>query len=299
MERPSVWLTGRNAIIAAAAAIVLNPLAIFVGYHIGRSLASPELSVKYVEAEPVTKPFSLQSDTFKLISGDALLYGLVVNKLPDWCNTWIKTGQIEKYCVDSAVTALDAVVRHIDNEIEVHKSNIEVLQSWDGKSELQLVPPLTFELKDLVTYAYNDKARAITISMMLFRRAKLFKEKALKFRAELAALQAIKEARTEEVVFKLGILNSGDSDGAIMPNAGLEFGSKILPLKQIRKRYEEYAVIKAHSFSEARFVVDAKTCPPEAWEIWRALVINRAQEPFRVNLETSDGKLTALGRLPP
>ncbi len=297
MTETSAWLIGRNALIAAIIVVVLNPLAIFLGYHISHSLSSPDLRIEYVRPEPQISLIQLNDNVFKSAVANAFLYAMLMRNLPRWCDSWIKTGEINKFCIPDSIQALDVVIRQIDAEKKAQSHNLKILRSWNGKGKLALTPVMFPDFFNLMTYAYKNKERAIGISQSTFQMATVFHNSMSNLRNELDNLKDVEEQRTGNVVFQVGILNAGDSDGVVLPNAQIKFGKLSLPLKQSVDN--GFVVVKSHSFVEAKFVINEKSASQEARKSWQALVIKKVQKLFTIKIMTPTKSIEYSEQLPP
>jgi hypothetical protein len=63
-EDESVSSTGRKALIGTLIAIALNPVSIFVGYYLSKTLAAPKLKIQYASATIQLDPLLLDQDVF-------------------------------------------------------------------------------------------------------------------------------------------------------------------------------------------------------------------------------------------
>ncbi len=110
---------------------------------------------------------------------------------------------------------------------------------------------------------------------------------------ELSRIRDSEEVRTGEILVRIGVLNSGDSDGVVFREAKINFGDSELPF-----RSEKYTVIKSHSFEEIDFSVDTPRGTKASLDRWSGLVIKRQQEKFTITVTAGGKALNADGRLP-
>src|ERR1019366_4671559 len=106
--------------------------------------------------------------------------------------------------------------------------------------------------------------------------------------------------RTGKVTFRVGILNNGDADGAVFPDAiviVIDASVPVISRASVDDKTGKYTVIKAHSFEEVPFEVnDAKT-EKDTFTKWQGLIKKEAQEKFSITLR-SPKELSSDGRLP-
>ncbi len=123
------------------------------------------------------------------------------------------------------------------------------------------------------------------------------------YEKNVAALQRLKTAYeamikapgtvTSELHFKIGVLNSGDSDGVVFDSGTVDFNGTVLPLTS-----DDYKVIKAHSFDSIDFQMFYGEVNPEKTKI-SAIVRNQNVEiPFRVSIKAGKKTLGFDGVLP-
>jgi hypothetical protein len=92
---------------------------------------------------------------------------------------------------------------------------------------------------------------------------------------------------------RVGVINSGDSDGVVTRTAMLRFGDS-----DVRMRAEKYTVVKAHSLEEIEFNIDTRATTSGHLDRLRALIRANAQDQFSLEITTSDSALLVDGRFP-
>ena len=80
------------------------------------------------------------------------------------------------------------------------------------------------------------------------------------------------------ISFRIGVLNSGDSDGVVSPEAELQFAGNSIFLHSGANR--RYTVIKSHSFREIQLIVNEGGSKKDSVEKWQGLVMKHQQEEF-------------------
>ncbi len=112
------------------------------------------------------------------------------------------------------------------------------------------------------------------------------------------------EKRTGEATIRLGVLNSGDSEGVVYPKALLRSAAGEIDLAPTTAGNQilgpssgGYVVVPARSFREVTFTMDRST-RGDAAENWKKLLQATSGNDITVVLQTSAGSLTAKGKLP-
>lgn len=296
-EDTSVFLTGRKALVAALVSLALNPISIFLGYYLGQTLQRPKLSIEYVRAEPEEEKIPIADEPLKKIRRNLLVMQILDSKLPFRCDDWPREGKIDTDCIEPSIEAMNGLLDALGFEIEAVTSNLQAIEAWTPESELVVQPMIMPGVGEpLQVIARRDKATAIEILKSFTQSAESRKTELEDLRSEILRIKEEKSARTGGVVFKAGVLNSGDSDGVVFPTAHVNFGDSKLVLD--RDKDESYTVIKAHSFSEIALSLDEEKTQTGAIDKWKALVLNRQQEEFTLNLTGPGSPMSLKGRLP-
>jgi hypothetical protein len=179
------------------------------------------------------------------------------------------------------------------------EQNISVIKEWAPGHELVLtyvsIPDLNEPSQEV---AMRSKASALAILQSTLKSYDPI-DTALKDLIDAITRIGAGEnsSRTGEATFAVGVLNAGDSDGVIYPDVTVQFGDSSLMAKATRN--EGYTVIEGHSFARIDLTIDEKGTKGGDLEKWRALLKNRHQEEFSVQLTGSSGVLLKEGRLPP
>ncbi|HKV56550.1 MAG TPA: hypothetical protein VJN94_18085 [Candidatus Binataceae bacterium] len=310
---PTGW---RGAIVTTAVAIALNPLMVMVGYYSSKMLAAPKLSVEYATAVVETAPFALDKSITALpILQDIQqfspygAFGAPGTFEP--CDHQFTSGSLTAECVTQFRTIVQQSLQSIDFSLSYIKRNREAIEQWDGKSDLSLSPLILPNMNEpLEVTARND--RKLAISLLRDNEVSIadIRKELTDFQDKLQVFVSAPIRRTGKVSFRVGVLNSGDSDGVIFPSASLSFHDSKLTLHNgsLASMMAPYVapfpgvafnVVRAHSFNEISFVLDDALTPPGAQNEWRSLVTGGVQEKFTIELKTSARPISGGGWLPP
>ena len=114
--------------------------------------------------------------------------------------------------------------------------------------------------------------------------------------------------RTGVCVITVGVLNSGDAEGVIYPNASLNFSGNSValvtkPLDTQRTPWQQdtggYTLISPHTFRRIEFNLNSAATKGGEEEKWKKFVqAHGNNQEIRVILQTSKGELTAKGQMP-
>jgi len=297
----SAVVTSRKALITTLISIALSPFAILAGYYVGKVLSSPRLTIQYVRADPERESLKIRTDVLQVIQSDLGLAAMVKEKVSSDCGTWISDGKLTRTCLSETLNALDQLAGVVSFEEKIATDNITAITSWNPQTELVLVPILVpgVESQHITELARQDKKRAVEIFRGYVKALELKRSELNTLKTELRQLDP-KTQRTGRVTFRVGVLNAGDADGVVFPDATLAVIDMKIPL--LRKASPEdrdgkFTVIKAHSFEDVPFEVNEGRSEREALSKWQDLVKKETQEKFTIILK-SPGEFDKEGRLP-
>lgn len=297
MSSTSFLEISKGAFITTTVAVLFNPLSIAVGYVLNDYLSAPKLSVEYVKAEPYLKEIEIDGNTLSKVSRNLTLVEILkIGTNPD-CQNWIASGQIDRYCLNNAILVIKQLLSGIDFETEIHKSNIESIKAWNENKEELIIQPTAIERYDRVySIARQDKSNAIEVILGALYQIEAQRKYVAVLLKELELLSKDKkDSRTGEAYISVGVLNSGDSDGAILLNSYLRIGKKEVALALDE---EIDPVVKSHSFSKLYYFTDELKTTKEAMDDWRSYIENHTQKRFTIIIKTTAGDLSSDGELP-
>ena len=126
----------------------------------------------------------------------------------------------------------------VSSEQKIVEHNIEALKAWNGATEFILKPILLLHVsKNIHVAARENKKTAVDIlkSYNFFLRER--KKQIGDLRAAFQKLQTSGEGdRTGRITLRVGVLNSGDSDGVVFPDANLRFADTSIALHRGKDR---------------------------------------------------------------
>jgi hypothetical protein len=308
----------RGVFVGTLVGIILSPLSLAVSYYMNRIFARPQLSVQYVTPRVEIAPLIVDKNLFtawqRLQMGTQPLS-------PDFsimqCNSEFQSGSISMDCVRRLQGAIQASF-NLNKSIEKDFIDVvAIISRWDGKrNDIPKLLPIELPNFDLETAIRNDQKEDVLA--ILKDNASAADDWITQLGPLVSQLSSYNSAssnpRSGNVSFKVGILNSGDSDAVIFPDATLSFQDSHAALRPTPSapgvitgfpqtpfsQLPPVNVVRSHSFTEVSLVIDDTVTQPNVQYAWRDLVINAIQQGFSINLISSSKKpLSGSSRLPP
>jgi hypothetical protein len=310
--------TWRSAFIGALIAIVLSPLSLVVGYYSSKYLAAPKLSVQYivpvVDTEHMTfdaKLTSLMPPVQQTLAMSQMQLGAYDPSLQG-CNQQFENGSLDLACAIRFRTKLKAAEKTLDYQNDLIEKDRSTIAAWDGKSELVIMPLMFPEAGEPLDELARENPKAAIGKLRDYEKAFSKDHDMIEtVTAQLDAFVAATPKRTGNVTFKVGVLNSGDSDGVIFPDAGLSCHVSDLKLQSTISAVQSafllsspspaspFSVVREHSFSEITLELNSTVSRPQDQQNWASLVKSGTQEEFTIELKTSTSPISRKGILPP
>jgi hypothetical protein len=307
----------RSAFIGAIAAVVLSPLSLAIGYYSSKALSAPKLSIEYIAPSVETETLKLEKSA---VSWPQLEQTLMIAQGPgigtydaafQECQREAEAGAISVSCATELSAKLKQALQFVDFENNIIESDVQTISAWDGRSDLSITPIYLPSMGDpLEVLARQDKRLTINMLRDYEKQFADARKIAEVFESELKTFAEAAPMRTGKVTFRVGVLNSGDSDGVVFPAAKLTCQGSELQLRATNgSSYfgaapytavpsSAFNVVRAHSFTEIMLEINDSVTPPDAQNSWRALVKAQSQDEFTIQLKTSGSPVTGKGRLP-
>ncbi|MGH7837688.1 MAG: hypothetical protein ACREQC_07675 [Candidatus Binataceae bacterium] len=308
----------RAALVTSLVSISLTPLAAMVGYYSGKVLAAPKLSIQYatpvIETAPLAIDKSMGQTVQQIIRGSEATAPYVGGNpfFQSQCVQELGSASVSLDCANQFRAGMPQLLDSMDFEKNLMERDRQAIEAWNGKTEIALTPLYLPELgESLEASAYNNKQGTINILRNYENSISDQHKAGVTLLATLSDFVAAPAKRTGKVSFKVGVLNSGDSDGVIFPSATLSSHNFDLTLRNTPPftpfpyaavnptTNGSFNVVRAHSFSEVDFVVDDTKTLPVAQDSWRSAVKSGTQEDFTIQLTTSGRPIGGKGQLPP
>lgn len=287
--------------------LVSAPILIGIGFFLNSYLQEAKFeaiqvsTIVEVESSHIEQEVLRSLNNKKRLIADILsapVYRLRPSPKVSSCKNWLKTGEIITNCETIIQESITGIMNYIDaaNEDWVeYRDNLTNAKKNDVVPNPQANNPrdsqLIFEIRKL----YRKGERKKSFDEIEKQLKKYHEDRSVIQNLKSAIENAIEQEgeRTGNVYIRVGILNSGDSDGVVFPGATLTFGNSELTVSAT-----DYAVIKSHSFQVVEFSLDSYQSTDSAKEKWRRLIMNKQQEEFNIVINSSAQQLTIGGRLP-
>jgi hypothetical protein len=248
--------SGRNLFVPIITTLVTGPISLIVGFYLGHALQRPHLSIVDHHEIVYSESHKLPESLLQEITSQPLLVAIVretlmraVNQGEDPCTAWLDREPWKDQCIESVLAA----ARGLSTSLLA-----------------QSVMPLPKLLESMRYSPEETKALGTSLARLI--------DQLENFRTDES------KQLTGEVVFEVGILNTGDFDGVISKD-----GKLVSKDGEFLISADEYTVVKAHGFQTVKFSESGWTTEPErkAWEAWRKHV--KASQNVRFHIVLKSG----------
>jgi hypothetical protein len=246
---PSI-VTGRKAFITTVIALVVSPLSLLLGYWLNHALQRPTWQSEYTDTSVYSNSGKPDPGVLKNAMANSLLRlwlrqeveRIAAMQKSEPCTDWLDGKPLAPRCIGDLRRAADSVLRIADSERNAARENLKRIRekTWKDKGIVQMMS-VRAEL-----LAIDPEKLAALLTGQLAQLEDLVSQ----LGPLVTALENADTSseRTGYVEFKVGVLNTGDSDGVIYRDAKVVWGSRSLPVSA-----DTYTVVKAHSFNEITF----------------------------------------------
>jgi hypothetical protein len=263
---------------------------IAIGWALNQSLQRPRWEIEYVYPGYFYKRRQLPPEVMNPILQTSLLEAQLRahferhHQGDDDCVDRLEHGEIKQGCAEKLRQTSVAVLKILQSEQEAVKQNLDRIRNETYK-ELGFRP--------------MQATRQELLSLDPGRRSFALKGHIPVIEGMIKALEPLinelkqpepEYERSEHVLFRVGILNSGHSDGVIKSRAILRFGGN----QMVELAALEYTVIKAHSFGSITFSVVGDAGAPGSWEALNQIVATKGE--MKVDIQLKSGSDTVVGK---
>jgi len=306
---------GKKAFVSTLVAIMLNPFGIALGYLVGKWLQGPKLSVKTVLVDPELEVVPLNQDLVVILNNLEGDFNAASNfwHLSNEEQTNARKGQLSVASMNAVTSDAQVYQSYLQSEKKDLESNITITERWTRGQILEIVPvPLGEDNRLGSESPQAIVERSKNELLGIYRSAlKEVESRSQKLQDLIKFLHDhLPDKRTGVAVIKVGVLNTGDSEGVLYPNATLhsdageidltaspEPGTMGSPYPYPSSFAGGYVVVPARSFREMRYTI-AHSSRGDAAENWKKLVQTGRGTEVRIELHTGSGNLTTVGHLP-
>ncbi|HZF10970.1 MAG TPA: hypothetical protein VFE33_19445 [Thermoanaerobaculia bacterium] len=305
MSDESAVTIGRKAFIATLISIALTPVSVALGFFLSHYLQAPKLVPQYVRTTAYSEDSKFDDGVFRKIEADKRLEGQLrqalqlapnINNPEQTCTEWLDD---QKAWVDSCLPRVQAAVNSIQvaasGEYSSISHDVTAIEQWSPGKDLDLEPSGLLDIGTLSLLAHRDKSAALATLRGPLRIIKAQTENlsALSREIQRIAETQANTPRTGEVIFRIGLLNSGDSDGVVFDKASLRFGASTVALIA-----DTYTVVKSHSFEEISFSVDGNNNNASSLKSLATIIKSKSSASLKILLDTGTKTVPAGGNFP-
>jgi hypothetical protein len=308
-----VFLLGKKAFVSTLVAIALNPIGIAIGYGVGKWLQAPKLSAPteaVIEAQ--TEGVTLLRELVPIVKGVGSIPLSVRMSRED--REKLDHGILSTALAQEILADSEEETRSLSSRKDLLQADMEETNKWT-RGQVLIVSAIDLNLKEAPqTIANRDKNELLGIYSSSFKEVKSRLESLERLNNALRTIAGgdTPPKRTGEAIIRIGILNSGDSEGVVYPKAVLRSpvgeidltakdGGQGVGTNGLRAEGDSntggYVVVPPRSFREVVLAMDRST-RGNAAEDWRKLVRGGRADNVSIDLQTSAGRLTVPGKLP-
>ncbi len=286
----------KKAFVGGVVSLVLSPLFVLLGYWLNHTLAAPKLRVEY--ARPVVIVNNAQLDwgavaelrknTILAANIRDVLLRIGVSRNHQPCIDWLEHDTWSNDCAEDAKLALQYYS-------SMQSAKVDELERWVATARAGKSPqPVAFAALDPYFVRLGNDKTAVQSGMTAYLESSRQDRKALAaFVQRFNATVDSEGSRTGNIEVRVGVLNTGDSDGVITRGAVLRFGDS-----EVLMRAPRYTVVKAHSIEDITYVINTDASVALHLEKLRSLVRARGQDSFSIAIRSTDETMTMSARFP-
>lgn len=243
--------SAKKAFVTTLVSIVLSPLSVCLGFYLNDYLQKPKIAVDEISINYYLNKVEIPRSTVEKVKKHLLLVLFFKDDLKNTsgmdCSEWMKTYKTEFGCLRAINESVEKLRNILNYNSSVPRSAKDRNYNDDDLSSMNTC------LAD-IDGIINSLAMEIP-------------------------------ARSGLIDFKIGIINSGGSDGVVKSRGELSFDQGKFSLIA-----SKYVVIKAHGFETVVFKPNFKTPDEEvAFKIWSNAIKDREVKDFTVCIETASG----------
>ncbi|HEU0209182.1 MAG TPA: hypothetical protein VIE89_20915 [Candidatus Binatia bacterium] len=249
----------RQMAVSNVIGVIVSAVSLIVGFYLGHALQKPRLSIVDLDRSFYNEDYKLSDDLRKqLLEQGFLVYALrteleraAMGKNEDPCTAWLDGEDWQDGCTEAVLSAARGLAVFLTAEPDMPIP--EVLKSM--------------RLSQVQRESFGAMLKALVAEME-------------KVRSDKTRL------RTGDMDFDVGVLNTGDFDGVVT-----KFGKLTFPGGWFTIHSDQFTVVKAHGFETVQFTWRGWTTNEgAALDTWKAMVKKHEDSPFRIELQSGDGK---------
>jgi len=293
----------RKAFIVALIGIACSPISAGLAWYASHALQAPRFEVVDVTFGIWTENHKIEPAVLKKIQSNPSLLVTLKQELTgaeggEECIVWMDGKPWQNSCQDAVTRSVTKLQNIIDAVIPDLEWNINMLQRWTGPpAPLELRPIPLDTLRIAFATAHQQRDSALTQfrgQLALSRRDKKDVDVLAQWLRKMA--DNPDTPRTGDIDFNVKLLNSGDSDGVIRPEATLKFAGAELALMA-----DDFTVVEKHKLAEINFSVASNSGTEAAPAKLKKLLLDYTPEKIQIVLSTGKEKVKVMAdsNLPP
>lgn len=306
----SIFLTSKQAFVVALIAILLSPISLLIAYYLNNKFEAPKLSIEYIIPEPELdlKISDRNHKIVKLYMTQFKSFLIQIASFTPEIEECFEKNKFNKHTLKKSLDLSQRVDEMLKDWIRILEGNKGIIKDWEKGNNL-IMEPLIIVNESLHALVYKNKDLALDTIRSEIKLNNSVLSKLEPLIEELAKLNDIKETmRNGKIKFRIGILNSGKTDGVIFPDAKIRFGDSTLTLNKeeippgsyVPNDYTDtkYPVIYSHTFKELIYVVKEDENAKKDYEKLVSLVKHFNQDSFQIELSTGNDYIVGTARFP-
>ncbi len=294
----------RGALITSLVAICLNPVSIWIGFHLSNTLNSSQLTITSIGTDIYYSAAFLEPEIYNPVERNVNISRFIEKNTRGACRREFKRNQFTPVCADEIRDAARVYIRHAEYEKGIITANMTKIDNARRNEipELDMRGPLVKDLLrklegrvnfEVIKDAYLNKARSYlsSVDRQVSQVDTFIEELQKKVRDDKQI------TRTGEVDFEVTVVNSGNAVAIVSPEAELQFSGTRLSLRS--KELPGFVVVPSKSFSKIQLKVDMGTNRPDDISKWSSLVMNKMLQEFELVMRyDGDREVMKKGELP-
>lgn len=297
----------RKALITTVIAIALNPISLVAGYFINHSLQAPKMGIQNTIPVYTFAPKQLGAEGLKALADaprmSASIRNTIVQRAPSGspqsvCTLWLDGKDWNGDCEANVIDALNGTQESANLDIAALKSNIQTIESWQPPAPLVLEPVNTpdaevMRVMQSIQGGQFDPKRALAQFRFYLREYEKNRTALQQLTDAFDRMLKAPDAVTSDLSFKVGVLNSGDSDGVVFDTGKVSIGGQNFNLSS-----DDYKVVKSHSYEAVEFTMFYGEIDAEKRKISEIVQHQNVETPYQIEIKSGNKTLHADGVLP-
>jgi hypothetical protein len=315
---PSLSFTGKTALLTTLIAIALNPISIVIGYYLSQSLQAPKLEISYVEPEYGLEPLKPSPALLAAWNRDPYFRDDVyqgVQSVNPTCRGWISETVIRSSCIGEI---LRLTRQTLDRQIfDKAKLETEIKKIADTPNGQRFIVSINFAGSPACNAFDKEGCLGELRELLIDNNTRV--EVIDKFITATEEVNRQQISRTGRVIFHAGILNQGEADSVIPPDAELTTEGRTLALRRAatagvpdspgsQQGYRfpgeaenaswsprRFTPVKGRGFSEVIYEIDEGMSTGANRDNFFAAIKNKSHSEFTLKIKTPDKTLSYKG----